>query len=238
MGIEDLDFHRQVERPRNKWSEIALSFVALGITLAGVKTEGFEWLLYLTIPIILIALFLILIDSGLSKKVICTFHSRRDRKVLNQISDEYKSFLDKIDIVKKIAEEVSDLESGSTTKRNYSYPYNKISELKTMLSKHDDSRALKVLVLNHVLSIHIEAADSYFCECDFLVINRNLKYKHEHDKAEMLKLIRKYETFREQHNEFCEKTNIKLKNSFLRCFYDQTFSFVPKEIVVKASEKV
>lgn len=238
MGIEDLDFHRQVERPRNKWSEIALSFVALGITLAGVKTEGFEWLLYLTIPIILIALFLILIDSGLSKKATCVIHCRRDRKVLNQISDEYESFLDKIEIVKKITEEISDLESNSTTRGNYSYPYNKISELKILLAKYDDSKALKVLVLNHVLSIHIEAADRYFCECDFFVINRNLKYKHEHDKAEMLKLIRKYETFRDQHNEFCKITNAKLKNSFLRCFYDQTFSFVPKEVVLEASEKV
>lgn len=237
MGLEDFEFARANDNSKNKWSEIALSFVALAITLASIKTEGFEWLLYVTIPVILIALFLIVLDTGLSKRIKAYVNSRHDKKLLCRISDEYEKFIDKIDIVKKVTEEISDLEWGSTKRSYYHYPHNKISEMKSLLSDYSGSKYSKVLLINHILSIHIESADHYIGECNFLVVNRDIQYRHEHDKAEMMKLVRKYDEFRERHNEFCESINSRLRGSCLRTFYDQTYSFLPKELSFEQVQK-
>lgn len=125
---------------------------------------------------------------------------------------------------------MSGLEWNDVKRPVYRFPYNEVSELKRLLSRCKNAKHSRTLFANHILCIHIEAADQYFDVCCNLVVNRDITFKHERDKTEILRLIRKYEEFKDKHNEFCESVNSTLKFNYLRKFYDKVFHFTPKDI--------
>jgi len=225
----DLFIGDKAEKPKQQWGSATISIATLLITFAGIKVEGFEWVLYLTAPLLLLAFFLMLSESSIASKVRELYRARRDKRVVARIEDQYQLFFDKFKIVPELISKVENLDWCETAKPRSPNFNNELSNLNRTLS-YCDSKISRVFALNHMLNHYMDNVDSFLMECDCLVINRSIKYQCESKKSDLQKQLRKYDSFREDHDNFCKEINKNLNSSHLRCFYDHTFCFMPNEI--------
>jgi len=236
--FERREFHNVSSKPSHPWGQIFISIAAVIVTFIGAKIEGFDWVIYITIPILAVAFVLMISDTAIVKYAINKTRNYKDRKVISNKSNEYLEFFDNFKVVKDITEIISGMEWGEIKSPRYHYPSNRLSDLSVILSDKNHSKLSKAIFLNYALNVFIEEADRFIQESDYLVVQRKVTYKYEHDKSKLLKLIRKYDAFRELHDDFCKKTNEITTRIYLRQFYERTFSFMPKDIAPISESKV
>lgn len=228
-NIEDMTTLEPAKGKKTPWDQIVLGCTAITVAFLGAKLEGYNWVLYFTIPILSLSFSLMLLNTQAGEKVKRWIRLNKERKHLSKNAKLYKEFLVKINIAQNIADKIDQLDWGMKPRPRRPYFSNSINELSNSLGSHQKNHYYQIILLNHILNMYVEAADSYFKECDHLVMQREIKYKSERDKSEILKLIRKYEDFKELHDEFFKKINITISHSPLKLFYSGTLCFTPEE---------
>jgi hypothetical protein len=228
--LEEFGYNDASSKPNHPWGQIFISIAAVIVTLIGAKIEGFEWAIYIAVPVLIAAFVLMLSDTAMASQLRNKISNYKDRKIISKCSEEYLHFFKKIKVIKDISETISNMEWGEIKSPRYSFPSNRLSDLSIIINDKCHPKLSKAVFLNQALNVLVDEADRFIQESDYLVVQRKVTYKYEHEKSKLLKLIRKYDEFREQHDDFCSNINEKTSKVFLRQFYDHTFSFMPKEI--------
>ena len=228
--FEELGLYGSSSKKSHPWGQIVISIAAVIVTFVGAKIEGYDWVLYLTIPLLLIAFVLMLSSTVLGTYLKSRYQSYKAKKVISKSSEEYIAFLEEFKLASEITDALLNLDWGAIKRPYYRYRSNRLAELKAIVKDKRHSKFSKTIYLNHALNSFVDELDSFMQECDYLVVQRQVKYKSEHDRTKMLRLIRKYDSFRERHDSFCKKINKVKLETHLYQFYEHIYSFVPKEI--------
>ncbi len=237
-NFEELDALNSTRKQHQPWGQIFLSIAAITITFVGAKIEGFNWILYFAVPMLAGSFLLAIQQTSIASSVREYITNKKDKKIIKETADEYIEFFEQLSITKELIEAIQKLDWAQIKQPRHNHPHNRLIDLAEIMKSRYHSNYSKSIFLNHVLNLHIEGIDSFIQECDHLVAQREVMFKHEQDKSKLQKLIRRYDDFRERHNLLCKKINKKCSKIYFRQFYDQDFSFMPKEVIYRNDETI
>ncbi len=230
------EFGREVEPERTNHSigQVFVAVATIAVAVVSAKVPGFEWFLYLCIPLLIILLTVMLFETKLGAYIKNIWYAKKDKKILNSEYVEYKKIFDKSETAEKLIGSINKIDWANNRPVQYLNLNNKINRLKQTLENSNASKSSMLILLNYSLQEYIEYADGYLRYCDNYIINREVSYLNPLHQAETVKLIRRYEDFRDSHNEYCKAINLRLNKVNLLYFYGAELCLIPKDISVKS----
>jgi len=227
-------YGQEVEPEKNKHSigQVFVAVATIAVAIVGAKVPEFEWFLYLCIPLLIILLTVMLFETKLGSYIKNVWHVKKDNKILKDEYAKYIEIFDKSETAEKLISSINKIDWGNIRPAQYLHLGNKHNRLKQMLETSNTSASSMLILLNYSLQEYIDYADGYLNHCDNYIINREVNYLNPLHKAETVKLIRRYEDFRDSHDEYCKSINLRLHNIKLLHFYGKELCFIPKEISV------
>lgn len=225
-------FGQPIAEPKSKhpWGETLVSVAAIVIAIVGAKVESLNWIIFICIPILLIAFCLMIAHSEIGTWISDKWAARSDRKILAKAEKEYSELFNDSAIADQLIEKVQRLQWNNNMPPTYIHPGNSYRVMQEILNNTNAKADTKLIIMNFCLRQFIEYVDGYLVACDRFVVDRIVNYKYESERVEMIKLVRKYDDFREEHDKFCKRLNKQLSATTLSLLYGHTISFEPKEL--------
>lgn len=231
--FEERDFYQK----KTQWGEVTTSIASIIIVLAGSSVPSLSWLIWFCIPLFLISFSLLLSNSFIGSWMRRWWSDRKNRKVLSDNYQNYRKYFDKLEVAQRLVDKLDYMEWGSLRPPSYVNLGNRMQVSGLVLQKVMGSGHIKFLIANYALKEYLDYVEGYLLHADRFVVNRDVVYRCESEKTELLHFLAKYQQFRDQHDEFISEVNKKLSSSVLYQVFGRVHSFVPKEIAVLNPEK-
>jgi hypothetical protein len=207
------------------WPQLALAASAMIASIAGMNLPNFSWLLYLGGFVLLISLTLMIMQSPIGDLMKMFLLSYKNKAVLKSIDKEYWEFVEKFKVVLELKRELDSVPWGNMTPLGHPSVENALIHISTQLSRI--ANEARIIGCNLALKETIGIVDHYLFHCDQLFRMGRVRYKSEDQKNRIVRLVNRYESLIQVHNELCEKTNKKLDGIYLLsiCTHEHGFNW-------------
>ncbi|EPD5141271.1 hypothetical protein [Vibrio parahaemolyticus] len=213
-----------IEKPKQAniqfWAQFATSVAAVLAAIAGLNIEGFSWLLYFCLPLLLISTIAAISQSSIWSYLSKKQALRRDEREVQRKSQEYVKLATDIANIEQLINKVSNDFEWGAVQRPRSPQLITDRYWFEMLGKEKKVYSIKELeFLNHIIGLYISGVECYLQDVDSLVISGQIGYKYHSHKAEVVQHLSKLYLYRDEHNKFCSNLNenvstFKLKNVY------------------------
>ncbi|MDI3323920.1 hypothetical protein QKW35_05995 [Pontibacterium granulatum] len=215
--------------------DIFVTTALILVAVIGAKIPEAEWIVYIIGLLSVLSFILMVSHSKLGAWLCKKWHQRRDRVLLSKNIADYEEIFAESRVVKELVDKVERLEWGSDRPRSYSCASRSLHGLSSFYDSLHAPAYDRFLLLNYSMKESVGYIENYLRECDRLVVDRAVEFKYESERAELEKLVRQYDQFRDEHDRFCKRLNKKLRYAELLGFYGATLTFRPKELKLSAT---
>lgn len=192
------------EHLKNRWLETLLAIASIAATLTTAKA-GVFWALYLSLSCLVLSFVLVIWNLGFGlwiQKLRVNFKTER---ILNKQDSDFWNLLSKTKVIDDFCHVLSNMEWQNVRPHGHPSIHNSVGSLISMAKSLPPSS--RIVVTNLMLREIIGTFDHWVYACDQKLHSGALKYSNEDEKNKILRGLKKYEMWVEDHNKKCSHIN-------------------------------
>ena len=211
------------------WANLSATLTTLIVSFLALKKESLNWLLYISIPMLIITFTLVIIGLPIWSKINKFRVKLKNEKIKESYFSEYKSKINDFKEIEDFLTFISNsLEWGNKRRvkiPSFTYDIYKVNNLNPRSRK---DKLTVIFLLDCIYSKNFYESEYYLQYCNSLLSSGEVTFKYPSYKAEINRKMNRYYQIVLNYNELCDSMDSGSgERNFKWCSSD-TYSFDEK----------